>query len=230
MPYTNTDRTIALAGLYQATRLVQQIANTGNIDEQDFTTSINSIFKVDVEQATDAYDDATQPHSSQYSNLHTGLRTLIEQLGGAKATTMNNRGKNLNITKYAIGIMILERKLRKTPGMLQYIADGIKRVRDQQQHFANSREDTKEKIHDSVVAGLANIYSETISTLRPRIMVQGEHVYIANPTQANRIRALLLAAIRAAVLWRQCAGTRWQLLLKRRQVLDEAQRLLNGAA
>lgn len=222
MPYTDTDRIIALAGLYQAARLVQQIANTGKLDEQDFASCLDSIFKVNVERAEDTYGNTER--------LHLGLRTLIEQLGGAGASSINDHNKDLNITKYVVGIMILERKLQKIPDMLQRIADGIERVRNQQAHFTNSGEDTKSKIHDSVIAGLANIYTETISTLQPRIMVQGEHVYIANPMQANRIRALLLSAIRAAVLWRQCGGTRWQLLLKRRRVLDEAQRLLTRAA
>jgi high frequency lysogenization protein len=53
---------------------------------------------------------------------------------------------------------------------------------------------------DEVVACLAETYSETVSTLSPRIMVTGEPNLLNRPEIANRIRALLLAGVRAAVL------------------------------
>jgi high frequency lysogenization protein len=39
------------------------------------------------------------------------------------------------------------------------------------------------------------------------------------PALVERIRAALLAAVRAAVLWRQIGGTQWRLLLQRKQIL-----------
>ena len=114
--------------------------------------------------------------------------------------------------------MVLERRLIKNPQMLETISSGIERASNQVEHFS--------LLHDNVIASLAHIYSQTISTIKPRIMVQGEHVYISNPNLANRIRAVLLSAIRSAVLWRQCGGTRWQLLLQRRAIVEEATRLL----
>lgn len=207
MTYTITDRTIALAGIFQATKLVQQIANTGNADEEDMATCIQSIFKIDVDSAKDAYGSAI--------NLHTGLQTLIDQLGGN-----NTEAKDLYITKYVAGVMVLEKRLKNDPDMLNKLTDGIQRASVQMEHFS--------LLHENVIAGLANTYSQTISQLKPRIMVQGEHVYISNPNHANRIRALLLAAIRATVLWRQCGGTRWQLLFQRRAIVEEAKRLLKS--
>jgi len=53
---------------------------------------------------------------------------------------------------------------------------------------------------------------------------------LADADTANLIRALLLAAIRAAVLWRQCGGRRWRLLLQRRDLLHAAQRLRNPSS
>ena len=128
--------------------------------------------------------------------------------------------KDLYIAKYVAGVMVLERRLNSAPHILEKIADGIERARNQIEHFS--------LLHDNVIAGLANTYSQTISTLKPRIMVQGEHVYISNPNNANRIRALLLAAIRATVLWRQCGGTRWQLLFQRQSIVNEAKRLMKN--
>ena len=65
----------------------------------------------------------------------------------------------------------------------------------------------------------------TVSTLGPRIIVRGDPALLARPESANRIRALLLAGIRAAVLWRQCGGTRVGLILGRRRLLEAARGL-----
>jgi high frequency lysogenization protein len=77
-----------------------------------------------------------------------------------------------------------------------------------------------------VVARLADTYSQTISTLSPRIMVSGENNQLKNPENANRVRALLLAGIRSAVLWRQCGGRQWHLLLQRRKLIESARQLM----
>jgi len=221
MTYTITDRTIALAGIFQATQLVQNIANTGNADEQDVETCVLSIFRTDIDKPIDIFDGTEK--------LHTGLRKLIEQLGGRDTNdtdtndtndtnTQGSQNKDLHVTKYAAGVMVLEKRLKRDADMLAKIADGIEHARKQMEHFS--------LLHDNVIANLADTYAQTISHLKPRIMVQGEHIYISNPNNANRIRTLLLAAIRATVLWRQCGGTRWQLLFQRRTIVDEARRLL----
>lgn len=211
MKYTDTDRTIALAGIFQATQLVHQLAYTGKADGDDFETCINSLFVTDADTAIETFGDITR--------LRSGLQALIEQLGGSdEAATPPQKNRQLDATKYAIGIMVLERKLSKNPDMLKTVFDGIERARSQAEHFSTT--------HENVIASLAHTYSQTISTLLPKIMVNGEHTHLANPSTADRIRALLLAAIRAAVLWRQCQGNRWQLFFKRKKILDEAQRLL----
>ncbi|HHI94988.1 MAG TPA: lysogenization regulator HflD [Gammaproteobacteria bacterium] len=210
MTYTITDRTIALAGIFQATQLVQNIANTGNADEQDMETCIHSIFCTDADKPVDVFGSTQK--------LYTGLRKLTEQLGGREANVKDSQNKDLHVTKYVAGVMVLEKRLKRDTDMLAKIADGIEHARKQKEHFS--------LLHDNVIAGLADTYAQTISHLKPRIMVQGEHIYISNPNNANRIRALLLAAIRATVLWRQCGGTRWQLLFQRRTIVDEARRLL----
>ena len=102
--------------------------------------------------------------------------------------------------------------------MLEQIRVGIERARLQSEHFSIT--------HTNVLANLAACYSETISTLTPRIIVSGEQGHLSNPDVANAVRALLLSAIRSAVLWRQCGGNRFQLLFGRSKLLAEARRLL----
>ena len=96
------------------------------------------------------------------------------------------------------------------------------RIRNQLNYFPPT--------HENILAALGELYQATISTLRPRIMVQGEPTYLADKARANQIRALLLAGIRAAVLWRQLGGRRWQLFISRRKILETAQQLLEQPA
>lgn len=216
MQYSFRDRIIALSGIFQATRMVQQVARSGMCEQTPFEASINSIMTVESSSPEAVYENS--------ANILTGARTIINQLGNSQTSGASEKNKDIDVTKYAVGIMVLERKLMKRQDLLAKISEGIDNVRSQLDHFAIT--------HENVIANLANIYSETISTLNPRIIVNGEHNHIANPTNANKIRALLLAAMRAAVLWRQCGGTRWQLLFNRKAILAEAQAIVkeNSAA
>lgn len=207
MQHTDRDRAIALAGIFQAAHLVHQVAYTGMLDQQSLETSIGSLFKIDAATPEAVFGNA--------GKLSLGYKSLLTQLGGSNYNT--SKPRNIDITKYVISIAVLERKLAKRRDLLKKIADGIEDTQQQLEHFGMT--------HDNTLAKLAHIYTETISTLKPRIMVNGEHQHISNPNQANKIRALLLAGIRAAVLWRQCGGNRWQLLLKRNIVLKEIDRL-----
>ena len=102
--------------------------------------------------------------------------------------------------------------------MLDAISTGIERAKQQSEMF--------DITHDNVLANLAGIYGETISQIPPKIMVAGENSYLSSRSNADRIRAILLGGIRFAVLWSQLGGGRWQILIKRRAFVSEAQRLL----
>jgi len=124
----------------------------------------------------------------------------------------------MEISRYALELLVLERKLSRHPEFLKSIRAGIQTTAAKLNHFPLT--------HDNIIASLAEIYSSTISTLAPRIMVKGEPTHLTNPGNANRIRALLLAGIRAAILWRQSGGGRLTLLFRRKALQLEAQRLL----
>ena len=201
MPRTNHDRAIALASLFQATHLVRRIARTGQTDPVDFETCVDSLFKIDAPNSEAIYGGLCR--------LRTGLHLLREQL---------RNPRDMEITRYVVTLLTLERKLRAKPALLEQIRRGIEETAVKLQYFPLT--------HDNIIASLADIYSSTVSTLSPRIMVNGEHTHLTQPENANRIRALLLAGIRAAILWRQSGGGRLTLLLRRKQLMSEAQRLL----
>jgi high frequency lysogenization protein len=77
---------------------------------------------------------------------------------------------------------------------------------------------------------LAELYASTLSRLQPRIMVEGNPAFLQQSAQVDRIRALLMAAVRAAVLWRQLGGNQWSLMFRRRQYAMLARGLLAACA
>ena len=83
MQYTLRDKTIALCGIFQATRLVQQVARTGMCDQAPFEASIKSIFTLDSASPEDVYDNS--------ANVLFGARTLLNQLGPNKPDNSSDR-------------------------------------------------------------------------------------------------------------------------------------------
>lgn len=201
---TLAERTVALAGVFQAATLAQQSARQGMVEAGELETTLGSLFVTDPGKALDVFGDL--------HGLRCGLRTLTRQLGKSTAE------RDSEITRYAVSLLHLERRLAKRPAMLELIADGLQEAGRQQEHFGLT--------HETVLAALAGIYSDTVSQIPPRIMVAGEPRFLSNPATANRIRAVLLAGIRAAVLWSQLGGSRWQILLQRKALARTARALL----
>jgi high frequency lysogenization protein len=196
------DRCIALAGVFQAAGLASQVARHGMADSDAMESSLHSLFQVDAASVEDVYGGLT--------GIADGLKTLREQLIGQKA-------RNIDITRYVISLLHLEKKLSKQQTMLQRLSEGINSATRQLEHYP--------LLHPNILAAMADLYSETISNLRPRIMIQGEPLHLQNTENVNRIRALLLSGIRSAMLWRQCGGNRFQILLGRKRLTGTANAL-----
>lgn len=201
MPQTDFDRVIALAALFQATQMVRDIAHEGQTDTSDFETCLQSLVKVDAPNSEVIYGGIDK--------LGSGLRLLNAHLV---------QPKDMEITRYVVALLVLERKLAKQPQLLQRIRQGIEDCIEKLSYFPLT--------HNNIVANLADIYASNVSILKPRILVRGEPTHLTQPSNANRIRALLLAGIRAAILWRQSGGGRWTLLFKRKALLLQSQRML----
>ncbi|MGH8502101.1 MAG: high frequency lysogenization protein HflD [Gammaproteobacteria bacterium] len=193
------NRTIALAGLYQSVDLVCQIAWRGRAEAKPFEASIGSLFKLDADSYADVYGAP--------EGIRAGLEVLRAQL------IDTNKKPQLERTRYAVTLLHLEKKLNRDPSMVATVQQGITRAREQLAHFAPT--------HINVISQLADTYQRSISLLWPRIIVNGEQSYLSNPDNASRIRVLLLAGIRAAVLWRQAGGNRWRLIFGRKTLLNE---------
>jgi len=206
MNYSDNDRTMALAGIFQAAKLVHQISTTGSCAESSIESTLETLFKFDSQSVEDIYGDIAE--------LRTGLNSMIEQMSG------DTKKLDMDITRYVISIIHLEKKLRKKTGMLDQISSQLEKTRNQMDYFSLN--------HENIHASIGSIYQDTISTLSPRILVKGEQVYLTQQNNTNKIRSLLLAAIRSAVLWRQCGGNRLQFLLGRKKYINTAKKLIKG--
>ena len=202
---TLTNQTIALAGIAQAAFLVQQLATQGKTDQDAMNSSIGSVLKIDADNVEEIYGGL--------AGIRTGLQQLDKQLTG-------NTIFNPEQARYSASLVFLERQLAKQPKMLETIRIGIERAQAQSEHYGT--------VHENVLANLGEVYHSTISTIQPRIMINGEENYLSRPEIVNKIRSLLLAGIRSALLWRQCGGTRWKFLLFRNKLQNEIKRLLQA--
>lgn len=197
-------RAMALAGVVQAASLVKQLSWNGTINQEEFTTCIESIFQTDPAQVEDVY--------GHVRNISSGLQMLT------KLFSDNNGPKDQEIARYTISLLHLERLLVKKPEMLTIIQRGVERAKSQAHHFSTT--------HENVIANLAGIYTDTLSTFKFRIHVTGESNYLSNPNTINKVRTLLLAGIRSAVLWRQLGGSRWQLVFGKKTLIQDAKYLM----
>jgi len=205
MKHTQEDRTLALAGIYQSVKLVQEIARQGSVSDVHISSLLETLFRFDVNTVTDVYGDT--------STVKKGLHMLADQLSGKTDNT------DMEITRYAIQLLNLEKALKKSPKVMQDLSDQLEKTQDKMEYF--------EPNHENIIASLADIYQQYISPLGAKLMIKGEANFLSQPSNANKIRALLLAGVRSAVLWRQCGGSRWQLLFSRKDYLMSAKKLLN---
>ena len=202
--HTDSDRALALAGVFQAAALAQQIARKGIADNEPLEASLGSLLETDPTNTQAVFGDV--------SGVQRGLRILLSQLDRAPS------GRDLELTKYAMTLLQLGDRLMKDGKRLQDVASGIEAVKARETHYTLG--------HQNQLAMLADIYQRNVSTLTPRIMVSGEPLHLQNPDNQARIRAVLLAGVRAAILWRQCDGNRWKLILGRQRLVNAARQLL----
>jgi high frequency lysogenization protein len=200
---TQSNQVIALAALTQCVHVVQQIAKHGRTDEDEMRPCIASLLKVDADDVLDVYGGL--------SGLAPGLRLLDKQMGSPDRV-------DPELARYSATLWFLERKLMKSRDKMSLITSGVRTIAEKVTESGI--------LHDDVLAELAELYQKTISEMRPRVVVMGEERYLRNSENAHRIRALLLAGIRSTVLWRQCGGSRWKILLSRSSFQRTARWLL----
>lgn len=199
------ERCMAFAGILQAITQVQTLARQGESDDALLSASLRTIIVTEPENIQEVYP--------AFSELEKGYKLIINQLG-------DSQQKDVETTRYLVGILALERKLTRSANGMGMLAERINQVHRQLAHFAITDE--------QVLANFASIYSDIISNLGPKLQISGNPATLQRPLVQQKIRALLLAAMRSAVLWRQLGGKRRQLVLSRKAVVDAAKLALKN--
>ena len=203
MSRSPADRTLALAGIFQAAELVDATARQGVCDPRARAATLNSLFAFDAPDTVSVFGGL--------DGIRLGLRALVQQL---------ESGADNAVLRYTMVLLTLSRRANSGP-LLREIADGLNQAAELR------------KLHGfdgtAVLDATATTYMNTVSKLQPRVIVRGEPEHLKQATTAALIRSLLLAGVRAGILWRQSGGSRAYLLFSRKRLIFEANKLLNEA-
>ncbi|EOC1347465.1 high frequency lysogenization protein HflD [Cronobacter turicensis] len=200
------DITLALAGICQSARLVQALAHEGTCDSEALRVSLNSVIDQNPASTLDVF-------GGREAGLKLGLETLLGMLN-----TSSRQGPGAELTRYTLSLMVLERKLAGSKGAMNTLGNRISDLSRQLEHF--------ELESDTLMNAMAGIYVDVISPLGPRIQVNGSPNVLQSPQVQAKVRATLLAGIRAAVLWQQVGGGRLQLMFSRNRLTTQAKQIL----
>ncbi len=195
---------LALAAVCQCARLVNELAQTGKTDWVSAGPLLDSVLLLDAQTTESLYGGV--------NNLRPGLLTLADQLN------LQHQKRDAQISRYIANLLNIERLLNKRNDIRDLIGVRLQQSQRLRTHLPDD--------WDALINSLAGIYSDSISTLSLRIQVRGESLHLQSKENQARIRALLLAGVRAAVLWRQLGGRRRQFIFSRRHLLTAVQQLL----
>lgn len=204
---TIEDQSIAIAGILQCCRLIHQLAYMGKVEhEHALATNIRSLFSFDPKDTADTFGGVHE--------LNLGFETFLKLLSGA-----DRQPSDTEMIRYAVNLINVTKVFLNEPEMVKKVFARLETLKPSL---------TEHGVDDGLMTDLNQLYRETISNLPVRIVINGEKRFLEEPRVSNQIRSLLLAAIRATVLWRQVGGNRWSLVLRRAKYLDAARKLSIG--
>ena len=192
------NETISLGAIYQACNEIKKIAWQGEININDIEPLINSVYQITSENIHDIYISTKR--------LNTGLDFLRRQLVGDAFS------RDAEVTRYfeAIGILI------KNMNKKEEIFDKLRKQLTEQTMPVQ-----EDNLGDHALF-LSNLYLGTISTVEPRIIVNGDNKYLTDKKNAAMIRSLLLCAIRSYILWQQSGGSKFRIFIFKKKIAQLA--------
>lgn len=196
---------IALAGILQAITLISEIAKGAKINESAFSASINSIFQTNPVNTVEVFGSLAE--------IKLGLeKTMITLNPFSDLSQLNLR--------YFFSLASVQKKIFESKEHISTLTQRIEQVKKQADYFSNT--------HTTVIANLADIYMDIIQDFRFRFYVTGNKQVLSVKENMEKIRALLLAALRSTVLWRQAGGSRTQFIFKRKKIMHATHTLLKN--
>lgn len=197
------EQVIALAGIAQAARLVDQIARTGSFPQAFFEASLRSLFSFDAPDVESVYGNI--------QGVKLGLQNIMD------ITTKAQDEVSLATAGYVRGILKLEKLFRSRDDLQQVIHSRLGHVNYKATHFTDNITE--------ISASVGSIYQDTLSQLPYRIKVKGNAQHLQSSSNADLVRTLLLAGVRAAHLWHQIGGRPRHFVFKNSQIRNTAAEL-----
>ncbi|MCG8537547.1 MAG: high frequency lysogenization protein HflD [Pseudomonadales bacterium] len=203
------EKAIALAGLFQAAALVQQLARTGEMNNDAFDSMVNNVFVLDPGTVEDVYGGL--------NGVKLGLDTLLMVLKEKESARYGDA------IRYTIGMLQVEKNLGRQDDIKSVLRSRLEQLTNQLPHFdgVNSQE---------VITKLNDIYLDTLAKFKFRIQVNGDPMHLRREENAAKIRAILLAGVRSAMLWRQLGGSRLQFAFGKRRLINALEDLKQQSA
>jgi len=195
------DKTLALAGIFQAANLVDSLSTTGEVPEQSFTESINSIFQTNPQSVSEVFDAECQ--------AELGVCALQIALS-------NSQDKYAaRWLKYSKALIRVEKIISRRHELHSIIKTRIEHHKRHSDLFGSvtSR---------AVISKLGSLYVDTAGMSKHRIIVRGRPSLLMTPVQKEKLCALLFAGIRSAHLWRELGGSEWELTFRKKRILSTA--------
>ena len=209
--------TIALAALFQACNKIKKIARTGYADSHASAAIIRALIITDAKTIDDIYDP---------QKLVVGLKQLVTSF---TAISSDKQESTIEVTKNAFKLIALEQAIEKNAQIFNRLGQNIDSLRlsilSKYSDYEDGNVDTVLK--EDCIKDYADLYQSLISPNFPKLIIYGEEQYLRISENQDQIRALLLAAIRAVVLWRQVGGRRRFFVFRRKSIIANAKTLLN---
>ncbi|MBQ2382298.1 MAG: DUF489 family protein [Succinivibrio sp.] len=202
---------IALAALFQCCSQINRIAHSGYCDEQAVSTVFRALLVTNPDTIDDIYKE---------SNLKIGFKSLIE--GFSTDGITDNTAKEL--AKLAMQVMSLTDRIMGNSSLYNRLSNEIDSMKIQiEKDYPDFLEGSTSVVMNSDnVEKFAQLYQSLISPNFSKLLIFGEERFLSSTENQNRIRALLLAGIRALVLWNQVGGKKLYLVFRRKDILSYA--------
>ena len=195
------NETISLGAIYQACNEIKKIAWQGEINNNIIEPLINSVYQTTSEEIEDVF--------ISIKRLNSGLDFLRRQLVGDAFS------RDGEVSRYFEAIGILVKNMNKKDEVLNKLRTELTK------QSLPINEDNL----DQHALFLSELYLSTISTVEPRIIVNGDNKYLTDKKNAAMIRSLLLCAIRSYILWQQSGGSKFRLFIFKKKIADLAVKL-----
>ena len=196
---------LAISGVLRAARIVQDLARRGRTQSEHFRCALVSVGTVDESDAKKALGGI--------DSLVFGLDDLTQKQPDAFL---------MERVRYATALLDLAKTLGKSPEASGQIGKVLAELPD---HLDGAEPDSLESI-----GALADVYTSNLSDLTPKILIKGEQRFLEDPSLVEKVRAILLAGVRAAYLFSQAGGRKWHLFVYRKKFAAVAAQLkYNGS-